>query len=384
MLKTYEYRLYPNIAQEAKIQQHFGCTRYVYNKALELKISTYEKDKTNLSKYDLAKLVTQWKTQDDTLWLKEVNAQALQQSIFHLDNAYKNFFREKRGFPKFKSKHNHRQAYSLPQGIKINFDNHKIYVPKVGWVNAKIDRTFEGIIRTCTVKQVPSGKYFISVLFEDDTQDKPLKAITRDTTIGIDLGVKDFCTLSTGEKVSNPKVLSKYLSKLAIEQQKLSRKQKGSRNREKQRVKVARVHEKISNIRKDFLHKLSTRLTNDSQISALCLETLNIKEMLQNRALARSISDVSWYSFVQMLEYKAKRNGVNILRIGQYEPSSKLCTCGYINHGLKLSDRVWTCPKCGATHDRDILASNNIKDIALSNTNLDYHFSGLGKSEVLV
>lgn len=384
MLKTYEYRLYPNIVQEAKIQQHFGCTRYVYNKALELNISTYEKDKTNLSKYDLVKLVTQWKTQDDTPWLKEVYSQALQQSIFHLDNAYRNFFREKRGFPKFKSKHNHRQVYSLPQGIKVNFDNHKIYIPKVGWVNARIDRTFEGIIRTCTVKQVPSGKYFISVLFEDDTQDKPLKTITRDTTIGIDLGVKDFCTLSTGEKVSNPKILSKYLSKLAIEQQKLSRKQKGSRNREKQRVKVARVHEKISNIRKDFLHKLSTRLTNDSQISALCLETLNIKEMLQNRALARSISDVSWYSFVQMLEYKAKRNGVNILRIGQYEPSSKLCTCGYINYGLKLSDRVWTCPKCGVTHDRDILASNNIKDIALSNTNLDYHFSGLGKSEVLV
>lgn len=384
MLKTYEYRLYPNKQQQNEIQKHFGCVRYVYNKALELKIKTYETEKINLSKYDLIKIVTQWKKQENLEWLKNVHSQALQQSIFHLDSAYKNFFREKRGFPKFKSKHNHRQSYSIPQGIKINFENHKIYVPKIGYVNFRVDRTFEGKIKTCTIKQVPSGKYFISVLFEDNTNDKPLKQITEDTTIGIDLGIKDFCVISNGEKISNPKFLNKYLDKLKIEQQKLSKKQKDSKNREKQRLKVAKIHEKIVNIRKDFLHKLSTRLTNDNQISTICLETLNIKDMLKNKQLSRSISDVSWYSFIQMLEYKAKRNGINILKIGQFEPSTKLCTCGYINHNLTLSDREWVCPICNAHHDRDILASNNIKNIALNNINLKYHFTGLGKSEVLV
>lgn len=384
MLKTYEYRLYPNKEQQNEIQKHFGCVRYVYNKVLELKIKTYETEKINLSKYDLTKIVAQWKKQEDLEWLKNVYSQALQQSIFNLDSAYKNFFREKRGFPKFKSKHNHRQSYSIPQGIKINFENHKIYVPKIGYVNFRVDRTFEGKIKTCTIKQVPSGKYFISVLFEDNANNKPLKQITEDTTIGIDLGIKDFCAISNGEKISNPKFLNKYLNKLKIEQQKLSKKQKGSKNREKQRIKVAKIHEKITNIRKDFLHKLSTKLTNDNQISTICLETLNIKVMLKNKQLSRSISDVSWYSFTQMLEYKAKRNGINILKIGQFEPSTKLCTCGYINHNLTLSDREWVCPICNTHHDRDVLASNNIKNIALNNINLKYHFTGLGKSEVLV
>lgn len=384
MLKTYEYRLYPNKQQQNEIQKHFGCVRYVYNKALELKIKTYEAEKINLSKYDLINIVVQWKKQEDTIWLKDVYSQSLQQSIFNLDSAYKNFFREKIGFPKFKSKHNHRQSYSIPQGIKINFENHKIYIPKIGYVNFRVDRKFEGKIKTCTIKQVPSGKYFISVLFEDNTNNKPLKQITEYTTIGIDLGIKDFCVISNGEKISNPKFLNKYLDKLIVEQQKLSKKQKDSKNREKQRIKVAKIYEKVTNVRKDFLHKLSTRLTNDNQISTICLETLNIKDMLKNKQLSRSISDVSWYSFTQMLEYKAKRNGINILKIGQFEPSTKLCTCGYINHNLTLSDREWVCPICNTHHDRDILASNNIKNIALNNINLKYHFTGLGKSEVLV
>ena len=380
MLKTYEYRIYPNKEQIILIAKHFGCVRFVYNKALALKLSSYEQQKKTLSKFDLCKEITKWKKETETLWLKEVQAQSLQQAITDLDSAFIRFFREKKGFPKFKSKRTHRHSYRSPQGNKIDFKKEKIFLPKIKWVKAKIDRKFKGNIHSITVKQVPSGKYFVSVLFEDETENKPLKSIEARTTIGIDLGIKNFATLSTGEKISNPKPLKEELKKLQVLQYRLNKKVKGSNNRNKARIKVAKQHEKIANVRKDFLHKLSTRLTNENQISTICLETLNISGMMKNHKIAQAISDVSWNSFVRMLDYKAKRNGINILRIGQFEPSSKMCTCGYVNNELTLKEREWTCPSCKIRHDRDILAATNIKKIALADLNLKYQNSGLGKS----
>ena len=384
MLKTYEYRIYPNNSQQVMLAKHFGCVRFVYNKALAMKTSLYEKEQKSISKFELSKEITKWKSEEGTEWLKEVQAQALQQAMTDLDSAFIKFFREKKGYPKFKSKHNYRYSYRSPQGNKIDFENKKVFLPKIGWVKTRIDRTFEGEIRSITVKQVPSGKYFVSVLFMDNEENIPLQKISPDTTIGLDLGLKDFVVLSTGEKVPNPKTLKSNLKKLQVLQRRLSKKVKGSNNRSKARIKVAKQYEKVTNIRKDFLQKLSTRLTNESQVSTLCLETLNISGMLKNHKLARLISDVSWYTFTQMLIYKAERKGINILRIGQFEPSSKLCTCGYKNTDLTLADREWTCPVCGTHHDRDILAANNIKRIALADLNLKYENSGLGKSVELV
>ena len=384
MLKSYEYRLYPNKEQIIMLAKHFGCNRFIYNWALAKRIEEYEKTGKTISKFELNKMITQLKKEEKTQWLSEVLAQSLQQSIQNMETAYINFFRSKKGFPKFKSKKSHRYSYRIPQNLKVDFENHKIFLPKIGYVNIRVDRQFIGEIKSATVKQVPSGKYFVSILIEDGICEPDKKELDKDKAIGIDLGLKHFAILSNGIKIENPKTLKQHLAKLNVLQKRLSKKVKGSNNRNKARIKVAKQQEKIANIRKDFLQKLSTQIINDSQIDTICLETLNISGMLKNHKLAQAISDVSWYEFVRMLEYKANWNGKNILRIGRFEPSSKLCTCGYINNDLTLSDRVWECPKCHTVHDRDLLASQNIKNIAFSDLNQKYYNSGLGKSVELV
>lgn len=386
MLKTYEYRLYPNKEQEVIIKKHFGCTRFVFNKALATKSEAYAKDKTNISKYELVNKIVEWKNTEEFAWLKEADSQSLQQAIFHLDSAFTKFFREKGGYPKFKSKHTHRFSYSLPQRVKVNFETHKVYIPKVGWVNIRVDRTFEGQIKTCTVKQVPSGKYFISILFEDGTQKPNKLPITEETTVGIDLGLKTFAVLSNGSEYQRMRIIKKEEKQLAKLQRRFSRKVKGSKNREKARIKVAKQQEKIANIRKDFLHKTSTSIVNESQVNTICLETLNISGMMKNHKVAKAFADVSLYTFKQMLEYKTDRLGKNILYIGRFEPSSQLChVCGFRNSETKnMKVREWVCPQCGTVHDRDLNAAINIKNIALSEQNLKYQNSGLGKSVELV
>lgn len=386
MLKTYEYRIYPNREQAILIAKHFGCTRFVYNKALALKMETYTKDKKSLSKYELVNKIVEWKDTEELSWLKEVHSQALQQAIFHLDSAFTKFFREKEGYPKFKSKHTHRFSYSLPQRVKVNFETKRVYIPKVGWVKTRIDRTFEGKIKTCTVKQVPSGKYFISILFEDGTELPNKLPIEEKTTVGIDLGLKTFATLSNGSVYERMRIIKQEEKQLAKLQRRHSRKVVGSKNREKARIKVARQQERIANIRKDYLHKTSTSIVNENQVNTICLETLNISGMMKNHKLAKALADVSLYSFKQMLEYKTERLGKNILYIGQFEPSSQLChVCGYRNAETKdLKVREWTCPNCSTVHDRDLNASINIKNIALSEHNLKYQNTGLGKSVELV
>lgn len=383
MFKAYEYRLYPNKEQQVLLAKHFGCNRFIYNWALALRKDLYESKGESISKYELNKKITELCKEEKYIWLKEVLTQSLQQSIQNLDTAFIKFFKEKKGFPKFKSKKTHRYSYRIPQRVKIDFEKHKVYLPKIKWVNIRVNRQFTGKIKSATVKQVPSGKYFVSILVEENSINKKQLPITFDKAVGIDLGIKDSCVLSDGTKVPNPKFLRSKEKRLKILQKRLSRKQKGSANRNKQRIKVAIQHEKISNCRKDFLHKLTTKLVKESQFDTFCLETLGIQNMMKNHKLAKSISEVSWYQFKTLLEYKAGKEGKNVVSIGRFEPSSKLCTCGYKNNDLTLADREWTCPMCNTHHDRDILAANNIKRFALSKSNIE-SFSGSGRAIELV
>ena len=371
MFKAYEYRLYPNKKQQILIAKHFGCNRFIYNWALALRKELYESKGESISKYELNKKITELSKDEKYIWLKEVLTQSLQQSIQNLDTAFIKFFKEKTRFPKFKSKKTNRHSYRIPQNVKIDFENHKVYLPKLKWVNVRIDRTFDGKIKSATVKQTPTGKYFVSILVDENIINKKQKEIDFETSVGIDLGIKDFAILSNGTKIGNPKFLRLKEKRLKVLQKRLSRKQKGSKNRNKARLKVALQHEKISNERKDFLHKLTTKLVKESQFDTFCLETLGVKNMMKNHKLAKSIAEVSWYMFDTLLEYKAQKEGKNVVRIGRFEPSSKLCTCGYKNNDLTLADREWTCPICNTHHDRDILAANNIKRFALSNANLN-------------
>ena len=377
MYKGYEYRIYPNKKQEVLLNKTFGCVRYIYNWGLSKKIKCYQEQNKTLSSFDLTKELPILK--QETEWLKEIDAQALQQSLRHLDNSFTKFFREKKGFPKFKSKRNNRQSYATIMNVHLFPEINKIQIPKLGKVKIRIDRLPKGTFKTCTVKKTPTNKYFVVLTVDENIKipDKPI--VTEDTTIGIDLGIKDFAILSDGRKFANPKYLLKNLKRLKVLQKRLSRKQKGSKNREKARLKVALQHEKITNLRKDFLHKITYKLTHENQVNTICLETLSVSNMLKNHKLARSISDVSWSSFNDLIDYKAELYGKNILRIGEFEPSSKLCTCGYKNNNLTLKDREWTCPICNTHHDRDILAANNIKRFALQKQNLVY--TGLGRPE---
>ena len=377
MYKGYKYRIYPNKKQEVLLNKTFGCVRYIYNWGLSKKIKYYQEQNKTLSSFDLTKELPILKQEKE--WLKEIDAQALQQSLRHLDNSFTKFFREKKGFPKFKSKHNNRQSYATIMNVHLFPEINKIQIPNLGKVKIRIDRLPKGTFKTCTVKKTPTNKYFVVLTVDEKikTPDKPI--VTEGTTIGIDLGIKDFAILSDGRKFANPKYLLKNLKRLKVLQKRLSRKQKGSKNREKARLKVVLQHEKITNLRKDFLHKITYKLTHENQVNTICLETLSVSNMLKNHKLARSILDVSWSSFNDLIDYKAELYGKNILRIGKFEPSSKLCTCGYKNNNLTLKDREWTCPICNTHHDRDILAANNIKRFALQEQNLVY--TGLGRPE---
>lgn len=367
MLKAYEYRIYPNREQEEQIKQHIGCSRWVYNYALEKKMKAWNAEKKNLSRFDIQADLPKLKKTEDTTWLKDVNSQSLQASLEHLDRAYTKFFREKKGFPKFKNKHTSKQSFSVPQHTSLDFETETITLPKIKPIKVRVHREFTGKIKTVTVKRTPTHKYFVSVLVETKDEPKTKKRIQDTTTIGLDLGIKDFVVTSLGEKIDNPKVLKQYSKKLTKSQRRLSRRAKGSKNRERAKLKVARVHEKITNTRKDFLHKLSHKLTHENQVKSIVIEDLNVSGMIRNHRLAKSISDCSWSEFVRQLEYKSEWYGINLIKIGRFEPSSKLCSnCGTINHELTLKDREWTCKTCGENHDRDINAAINIKKIGLN------------------
>jgi putative transposase len=364
MYKAFRYRIYPTNSQKELIHKHCGSVRFIYNLALETKTMAYVGSKVNLSRYDLQKQMVDLKK--ELPWLKETNSQSLQVALLNLDTAYKSFFKGG-GFPSFKKKSN-RGSFNVPQNVIVS--GNQLIIPKFKeGIKIKLHRDLVGTIKQCTVSFTPTSKYFVSILCDTEAESPKKKPIKEETTIGLDLGIKDFAITSDGEVFENTKHLRKSMQRLKVLQRRASKKQKGSANRKKANLRVAILHEKITNQRKDFQHKLSSKLINDNQVDTIALETLKISNMVKNHKLAQSINDVSWYSFAEMLEYKADWYGKNIIRVGTFFPSSKMCSsCGYINKELKLSDRSWICPSCSKEHDRDVNASINIKQFALKHS----------------
>jgi putative transposase len=366
--KAFKYRIYPNKEQEELILKHMGCSRWIYNYALDRKITSYQETGKGISRFDIQKELPLLKKDEQTSWLKEVNSQTLQASLENLDKAFTRFFKEKKGFPKFKSKKENKQSFNIPQNTEVDFEKNKVWIPKFKTpIKTKIDRKFDGLIKTSTITKTPTGKYFISIIVELSEELPKKKPMNEKQAIGIDLGIKTFATLSNGIEIENPKYLKKSLKKLKKQQRKVSNKVKGSNNRKKEVKKLVIIYEKITNKRLDFLHKTSYYLTTN--YDTLCLETLKSGNMMKNHKLAQALSDISIAKFNELIDYKSEWYGCNILRIGQFEPSSKMCSCGKINKELKLSDRVWTCGHCGTTHNRDVLAANNIKHFAFTKNN---------------
>ena len=361
MNKGVVFRAYPTKAQAELINKTLGCSRLVYNKGLAFRNEKYANGE-KVGYNQTSAMLTSMKKERKYSFLNEVDSVALQQSLRDLENAFVRFFEKKAKYPVFKSKHYYQLSYrTLNQKNSIRIEGNKIRLPKLGFIRIKQSEDIEHI-NNVTVRRSATGKYYVAL----NVDFEPVKKAHSDKFIGIDVGIKDFLSDSNGEKIDNPKFLEKSQKKLKREQRKLSRKQKGSNNRNKQRLKVARVHEKIANQRNDFIHKLSTNLINENQV--IVVEDLNIKGMLKNHKLAKSISSVSWSKFFDTLEYKAQWYGRKLVKIPTMYPSSQTCSkCGYKNPLVKnLSVRVWECPCCHAKHDRDLNASVNILNKGLS------------------
>ena len=357
MLKAYKYRIYPDAEQMQFFAKCFGCVRFVYNRMLSDRIEHY-----NLTGKSLNNTPAQYKSEFN--WLKEVDSLALANAQMNLNTAYRNFFRDKsNGFPKFKSKKNNNFSYTTNnQKGTVYVENGYIKLPKLkSPVKIRQHRSFEGVIKSCTISKAPSGKYHISILVETEIQKLPAS----DMRVGIDVGIKDFAVLSNGEAYKNPKHLRKSEKRLAKLQRDLSRKQIGSSNRNKARIKVAKLHEKIANQRMDFLHKKSTEIIRENQ--AIVIEDLKVKNLMKNHNLAKSIAEVSWSRFREMLDYKSRWYGRELIIAPPDYPSSQLCSdCGNRSSQTKdLACRIYVCPECGLEIDRDYNASLNLLKLTM-------------------
>ena len=355
----FKFRIYPNHAQQELINRTLGCCRFVFNHFLAIRRDEWTANHKSVTYNQTSAMLTDLKRYEEYSWLKEVDSMALQESLKNLDTAYQNFFKHQSRYPRFKSKHNHSQSYrTRNQGNGVRIIGNRIKLPKIGAVKIKQSRKFEGRILNATVSRNASGKYFVSLCVELDKE--TLLKTNDGGEIGIDVGLKEFYSDSNGNTVANPRILRRLTRKLVREQRRLSRKMPRSMNRDKARIRVARVHERISNIRRDFLHKTSTALVRQNK--TIAIEHLKIKNMMRNHKLARAISDVSWSEFFRQLEYKAELHGSEVLKVDTFYPSSQTCSeCDYQNTETKnLSIRKWTCPKCGSRHDRDTNAAINI------------------------
>jgi len=363
MLKAYKYRIFPSEEQKDQLQRYFGVVRLVYNLGLETKTVAYASNKKSISKYDLIKQLPELKEEFD--FIKECPSQSLQSSLINLDTAYKNFFKGKGQFPKYKNRYS-KQSITFPQGFEISFKNNTIKLPKLKEVAIDYHRQFKGMPKNVTLSKTVTNKYFVSILV--DTQEEKIKPkpVKTETSVGIDFGIKNLAITSDGVVYENKNFFKSQQRRLRVEQRSLARKQKGSINRDKQKLKVALLQEKIRNQRTDYLHKISTELIY--QYNTIVLEDLAVSNMVKNRKLSKAISDMGWRELRTMLEYKADWYGKNIVVIGRFEPSSKICSnCGNHKKDLKLSNRMYDCDSCGNSMDRDLNAAYNIKNFGVRN-----------------
>ena len=357
MLQATRIRLYPTISQQGSLAIQFGCARWAWNNALNETQRVYQETGKGLTFVALANRLPGLKTELE--WLKDCDSQVLQASLRNLAAAFQNFFEKRGRYPKLKKKHK-RQSIQYPQRVSLDGDH--IRLPKVGMVKCVVHRPIVGTIKTVTVSRNPCGHFYASVLTQDD-RDMPIIS-TDGKVLGVDVGLLDLAVTSDGSKFANPRHLRKAERNLKRKQQSLSRKKKGSSNRFKARRLVARAHERVSNARRDNLHKLSRRLVNENQVIAV--EDLNVKGMTKNHNLAKAIHDVGWGTFARQLEYKCERDGKAFIKVGRWFPSSKACSdCGAICESMPLDIRSWTCANCGSNHDRDINAAKNIRQEAI-------------------
>ena len=361
--KAYKFRIYPNKEQQVLFAKTFGCVRLVYNHWLDRKIKQYEDDKTTLTYASCAKELAEMKKKDEYLFLQEVDSISLQQSLRHLDTAFQNFFKQpKTGFPRFKSKKYNQNSYStVCINGNISISNGYLKLPKIGQVKLKQHRNIPSnyTLRSVTVSQTPSGKYYASILFEYENQVQKQEMYD---FLGLDFSMHELYKDSNGNEPAYPRYYRQAEKRLKREQRKLSKMQKGSKNRDKQRIKVAKLHEKVANQRKDFLHKQSRQITN--AYDCVCVEDLDMKAMSQSLNFGKSVSDNGWGMFVTFLKYKLEEQGKKLVKVDKFFASSQTCSiCGYVNKETKnLSIRAWDCPECGTHHDRDLNAAINIRN----------------------
>lgn len=351
--KTFKYRIYPTKEQEILFSKHFGCKRFVYNYFLNLRKTEYETNKKSLNYFDTAKLLTELKHTDDHNWLTEVNAQSIQAAIRDLDVAYNRMFKGLGGYPNFKRKFD-KESFKVPQGIQ--YCESELWLPKFKEpIKVREDRPLTGKILFATVSKSKTNKYFVAITVE--TEQKLFKPNKNE--VGIDLGLTTLATLSNGKTFENIRTTKKYEKELTYQQRQLSKKIKGSNNRNKQRIKVAKVHENIVNTRLNHLHQITTSIIRENQ--TICVEGLTVSNLIQNHCLAKGIADVSWGEFLRQLKYKSEWYGRELVSIDTFFPSTKMCRhCGHVNRTVELKDRSWDCPNCGKHINRDYNASINI------------------------
>jgi putative transposase len=360
--RAYRYRFYPTPAQEAVLARTFGCARYVYNWALRLRTGVYYERQERLGYHEASAALTALKQQPETAWLNAVSSVPLQQALRHLDRAFRNFFEGRARYPSFHKKHGRQAATYASSAFRWDAQARALTLAKMDRsLDIHWSRFFTGTPTTVTISKDTAGRYFVSFLVEEEVA--PLPVVN--AMVGVDVGPKDLAVLSTGERIANPQHLRRSECRLAHAQRNLARKRKGSRNREKARLKVAREHARIADQRRDGLHKLTTRLIRENQ--TVCVESLAVKNLVRSHALAKAISDVGWGELVRQLEYKAAWYGRTLVKIDRWYPSSKRChACGHLLDSLDLATRQWTCPKCGVRHDRDINAAKNILAVGLT------------------